>query len=287
MPANILLRRLTVSALLGFLSLHTAADETALTLQMAAGHAGDRPDATPAALTAPAQPVVSETVRYGELDGEALYGYLARPANGGEERPAIIVIHEWWGLNDNIRQMTERLAGEGYVALAVDLYQGESATEVRAAMQLSQALSANLEQGDRNLRAAWDYLEESAGAPRIAAIGWCLGGRWTLRAALQFPDELAAAVIYYGSVRAEEAELATLQMPILGIFAGLDRVVPVRQVEQFAATMEELGKPLELHMYPDADHAFANPSGGVYDAAAAEDAWQRTVDFLARTLGRR
>jgi carboxymethylenebutenolidase len=261
-----------------------SADEAAIANEMAAGHAHDAPLATPASLLAPALPVVAEEVVYAEIEDEPVRGWLARPADGGEALPAIIVIHEWWGLNENIRQMTERLAGEGYVALAVDLYRGERAEAPREAMRLSQGLAQDMGPADENLRQAYRYLEQAQGAPRIAAIGWCLGGRWTLRTALLFPAKLSAAVIYYGSVRAEREELAQLQMPVLGIFAELDRVVPVAQVEAFREQMQSLGKQADIRIYPGVDHAFANPSGGEYDEAAAEEAWGLTVEFLARTL---
>jgi len=275
----------TVAAVAGLLlGTVASADETAIATEMAAGHTHDAPSATPASLLAPARPVVAEEVVYAEIAGEPVRGWLARPADGGEGLPAIIVIHEWWGLNENIRQMTERLAGEGYVALAVDLYRGERAEAPREAMRLSQALAQDTGPADENLRQAYRYLERVQGAPRIAAIGWCLGGRWTLRTALLFPAELSAAVIYYGSVRAERAELAELQMPVLGIFAELDRVVPVAQVEAFREQMQSLGKQADIRIYPGVDHAFANPSGGEYDEAAAEEAWRLTVEFLAGTL---
>lgn len=276
----------TISAVAGLLlGAAASADESVIASEMAAGHAHDAPVATPASLLAPARPVQAEEVVYAEIDGEPVRGWLARPAGGGEGLPAIIVIHEWWGLNENIRQMTERLAGEGYVALAVDLYRGERAEAPREAMRLSQGLAQDMEPADENLRQAYRYLEQVQGAPRIASIGWCLGGRWTLRTALLFPEELSAAVIYYGSVRAEREELARLQMPVLGIFAELDRIVPVAQVEAFREQMESLGKQADIRVYPGVDHAFANPSGGEYDEAAAEDAWRRTVEFLGRTLG--
>ena len=275
----------TIAAVAGLLlGAGASADEARIATEMAAGHAHDAPSATPASLLAPARPVVAEEVVYAEIDGESVRGWLARPAGGGEGLPAIIVIHEWWGLNENIRQMTERLAGEGYVALAVDLYRGERAEVPREAMRLSQGLAQDMGPADENLRQAYRYLEQVQGAPRIASIGWCLGGRWTLRTALLFPEELASAVIYYGSVRAEGEELAQLQMPVLGIFAELDRIVPVAQVETFREQMETLGKEADIRIYPGVDHAFANPSGGEYDETAAEEAWRVTVAFLGRTL---
>ncbi len=251
----------------------------------AAVHAADRPEVTPAASTVPARPVRAGSVRYGSGPAGELRGYLARPAEADRGLPGLLVIHEWWGLNDNIRGMAERLAGEGYLVLAVDLYQGEIATEPKSAMRLMQRLEADPASAAENLRQAYAYLDQATGGGRIGVIGWCLGGRWALQAALLLPEELDAAVIYYGRLTTDPAELARLQMPVLGNFAGKDPLIPRDMVEAFATTMRSLGKSVDVKIYPDARHAFANPSGTTYDAAAADDAWQRSLAFLASTLG--
>lgn len=256
-----------------------AADE-----RMAAGHAHDSPVPTPAATTAAVQAVTEERVAYATIDGQDVYGYLARPSAAAGSLPALIVIHEWWGLNDNVRAEARRLAAEGYVTLAVDLYAGRSADAVPQAMALSQELTRNAAQAEENLRQAYRYLERNVAARRIGAIGWCLGGRWSLRAALALPDKLDAAVIYYGSVEVAETELATLQMPILGLFGARDPVIPLATVTAFERTMKRLGKDVQVHVYEDAAHAFANPSGTTYQEQAAEDSWRRTLDFLRKNL---
>jgi len=263
---------------------HTRATEEGRT---AAAHADDRPVATPAATLAPARPVDSREVVYTSIEGEAVKGWLAWPA--GEQTaglPALIVIHEWWGLNDNIRRSAERLAGEGYVALAVDLYRGESGASPKDAMRLMQTLNQAEAAGRENLAAAYDYLTTVAGADKVGVIGWCLGGRWSLQAALRLPAKLDAAVIYYGNVVSDKAQLQPLQMPILGLFAGDDPVVPRDSVVAFRQAMNELGKPVDVHFYPDAKHAFSNPSGMAYDPEAAADAWDKTTAFLAQHLQR-
>lgn len=252
--------------------------------RMAAGHAHDRPVPTPAATTAPVQAVTEERVAYARIDGQSIYGYLSRPSAAAGPLPALIVIHEWWGLNDNVRGEARRLAAEGYVTLAVDLYAGRLADAVPQAMALSQELTRNAAQAQENLRQAYRYLERNSAAPRIAAIGWCLGGRWALRAALALPHQLDAAVIYYGSVEVPEAELATLQMPILGLFGARDPVIPLATVTAFEQTMKRLGKDVQVHVYEDAAHAFANPSGTTYQEQAAEDSWRRTLEFLRQNL---
>jgi carboxymethylenebutenolidase len=252
----------------------------------AEAHAHDAPVATPAATTPPVAQVTGRTVAYGTVGGVPVEGYLVRPKKARGRLPGLIVIHEWWGLNDNVRDEAARLAAEGYVVLAVDLYGGKTATQPPEAMKLSQQLTASPGPAEENLRAAYAWLDTVEKAPRIGTIGWCLGGRWSLRTALLLPDQVDATVIYYGTVKADEADLARLQMPILGLFASKDRVVPAPTVTAFEATMQRLGKDVDIHMYEGADHAFANPSGTAYQPAAAEDAWRLTTAFLKEHLAR-
>ena len=261
-------------------------DDRETLARTAEAHAHDVPVATPAATTAPVAPVTGRTISYGKVGGVPVEGYLVRPKQSRGRLPGLIVIHEWWGLNDHVRDEAARLAAEGYVVLAVDLYAGKTATRPPEAMKLSQQLTATPGPAEENLRAAYTYLEKVEKAPRIGTIGWCLGGRWSLRTALLLPDQVDATVIYYGTVKADEAELRRLQMPILGLFAAKDRVVPAATVTAFETTMQRLGKDVEIHIYDDADHAFANPSGTAYQAAAAEDAWRRTTAFLREHLTR-
>ena len=195
------------------------------------------------------------------------------PQDAAEPLPGIIVIHEWWGLNDNIKAMTRRLAGEGYVALAVDLYGGATAETPEAAQALMSALLAEPDAARNNLRQAYDYLEKYAFAPRIASIGWCLGGGWSLQTALLYPDALDAMVMYYGQVVTDRDRLAPLNVPVLGFFGAEDESIPVRDVQEFRSTLMDLGKNAEVLIVPRADHAFANPSGGNYNEQAANEAW--------------
>src|SRR5690606_333931 len=135
------------------------------------------------------------------------------------------------------------------------------------------------------IRQAYKFLEEQTAAISIGTLGWCFGGSMSLQAALLFPDKIDAAVIYYGHVGGTSAEqLAPLQMPILGLFGGADQGIPVTDVRRFEQTLRDLGKTVEIHVYEGAGHAFANPSGQNYQAAAAQDAWARTLTFLNRHL---
>lgn len=252
--------------------------------RMAEEHQHDAPVSNEASETAPAGDIVSEQVAYATVDGVSVTGYLARPAGGERPAPGLIVIHEWWGLNDNIRSMTDRLAGEGYAALAVDLYGGKVAGDPDGAQGLMQAAMQNVPAAQENLRQAYAFLEGQARATRIGTIGWCFGGGWSLNTALLLPDQIDATVIYYGRLVTEPDQLATLEMPILAIFGQEDQGIPVESVKEFEAALNSLGKDAEIHIYQGADHAFANPSGTNYQPEAAADAWEKTVAFLAEHL---
>ncbi|MDP9121050.1 MAG: dienelactone hydrolase family protein [Acidobacteriota bacterium] len=271
---------------LGLLTLATAAaDERSNLEKMAEQHQHDKPVASPATVPAPAQDVTADAVTYGAQDGKALRGYLARPRAGKGALPAIIVIHEWWGLNDNIRAVTRRLAGEGYTALAVDLYGGAAADNPDAAMKLMSSAMQNKPAAEANLRHAYDYLKKQSAAPRIGVIGWCFGGGWSLATALLVPEGIDATVMYYGHPETDKEKLAHLRSPLIGFFGADDGSIPAATVRQFESTLKGLGKDVEVHIYDGAGHAFANPSGTNYRPAAADDAWARTVAFLKRTLG--
>jgi carboxymethylenebutenolidase len=250
--------------------------------RMAVEHEGDRPVPTPAAAREPASTVQERAVVYAHLDGHDVTGHLALPA--GAPVAGVILIHEWWGLNDNIRSLARQLAGEGYAALAVDLYEGASASDPARARELMQSAADRAPALEENLRQARAFLADEQGVQRVGVIGWCFGGAWALRSALFLGDGIDATVVYYGRLVTEETELAALRSPLLGIFGGADEGIPQATVREFEQTLARLGKPASIHVYDGADHAFANPSGTRYDAAAAEDAWRKTLAFLAEHL---
>jgi carboxymethylenebutenolidase len=243
-------------------------------------HADDVATPSPAASVAPQRTIISETLPYAEVEEQLVRGYFVFPADMVDPLPAIIVIHEWWGLNDGVRAMADRLAGEGYIVLAVDLFGGSVAANPTEARNLMLGVVENPENANSNLRQAYDWLRNTAGAPRIASLGWCFGGGWSLNTALLFPDELDASVIYYGQVTSDETALEPLNVPVLGLFGADDRGITVESVNAFAATLEKLGKNYEIEIYPNAGHAFANPTGNNYNPTVAESAWQRTLGFL-------
>ena len=243
-------------------------------------HAADTTEPSPATEVAPARPIVSERLAYAEVNNELVYGHFVFPEDMVEPMPAAIMIHEWWGLNDNIRAMADRLAGEGYIVLAVDLFAGSVATSREQARQQMLKVVENPTEANENLRQAYEFVSQTAGAPRIGSMGWCFGGGWSLNAAMLFPEELDAAVIYYGQVTDDADKLLPISAPILGLFGAEDQGIPVDSVRSFEAALERLRKNHTIHIYPGAEHAFANPTGNAYNAEAAEDAWQKTLEFL-------
>jgi len=214
---------------------------------------------------------------------ETVSGMLYTPAGKGPF-PALIVIHEYWGLNDWVKEQASKFADQGYVALAVDLYRGKVADNPDLAHQLMRGVPED--RAKRDLGAAFDYL---AGQPnvkkeRIGSVGWCMGGGYSLDVALLEPA-LAAAVINYGHLATDPAELKKISAPILGNFGGQDQGISPADVKKFGEALDKLGKKVDIKIYPDAGHAFENPNNKQgYRADDAADAWKRSLDFLAGTL---
>jgi carboxymethylenebutenolidase len=214
---------------------------------------------------------------------ETVTGTLYTPAGKGPF-PALIVIHEWWGLNDWVKAQASKFADEGYAALAVDLYRGKVADTQELAHELMRGVPED--RAKRDLRAAFGYLasQPNVRRNRIGSVGWCMGGGYSLDVALLEPT-LAATVINYGHLATDPAELKKINAPILGSFGGQDRGIPPEDVKKFGEALDKLGKNVQIKIYPDAGHAFENPNNKQgYRAEDAADAWKRTLDFLARTL---
>jgi carboxymethylenebutenolidase len=265
-------------------ALPLAAQQVAVTDDASRMHALHEHDApVPSGVpTTPRGAVVSDTVTYATIDGKAVRGFRSRPKDARKDAPALVVVHEWYGLNDNIRAATERLAGEGYVALAVDLYNGDVAATPDSAMKLMRRSLENTSAGQANLAAAIDYLR-AQGAKKVGSIGWCFGGRWSLEAGLVGGSKVQAVVMYYGSPITDPARLERLQAPLLGLFGSQDGGIPADSVKAMAAALDKLGKTETVQFF-DAGHGFANPSGRNYNAAAAESAWKRTTEFFEHYL---
>jgi carboxymethylenebutenolidase len=214
---------------------------------------------------------------------ETVSGMLYTPAGKGPF-PALIVVHEWWGLTDWVKAQASRLADEGYFALAVDLYRGKVADSSDMAHELMRGMPED--RATRDLKAAFDFLASQPNVRKdhIGSIGWCMGGGLALNVALHQPT-LAATVINYGHLATDPAEVKKINAPILGLFGAQDRGITPDDVKKFQQLTEQQGKKIEVKIYDDAGHGFENPVNGQgYKPEDAADAWQRTVAFLAANL---
>ena len=212
----------------------------------------------------------------------------SKSSNNDTTFPAVIMIHENKGLNDNIKNMANLLAKEGYAVLAVDLFNGEITTNQTRASELSQSIRENPGAAITNLKSAVKYLTSLpyVNPDKIASLGWCFGGQQSLQLALNSEDHpLAATVIYYGRLVTEPETLSKIKWPVLGIFGDQDKSIPVSSVEQFEEAITENGIINEIYIYKGVGHAFANPSGDNYAPNETKGAWQKTLVFLNKYLG--
>lgn len=214
-----------------------------------------------------------------DLDGSI--AYLSLP-EGNAPYPAVVVIHEWWGLNSHMKHWTDRLAADGYAALAVDLYGGKTATTPDEAMAMVKAVDEA--RANQILAKAVAFLKDDARVQASArgVVGWCFGGGWSLQTAMKV-DGLDAAVIYYGRLVDDPQALASIEAPVLGIFGNHDEGIPPASVDAFEAAMKSADRKLTVLRF-DAGHGFANPSSARYDATSAEAAWAKVRSFLADNL---
>ena len=222
-----------------------------------------------------------ETLEF-KANGGAATGYLARPAGGGPY-PAVVVIQEWWGLNDNIRDIANRIAAEGYVALAPDLYHGNVTAEPDEAQKLMMALQQEKAVVDMNGAVSALQARDDVDSARVGVTGFCLGGGLALLLAMKNPA-ITAAAPFYGVPMGDLSEAANIQGGVLGLYAGQDGFVTAEYVDQVRRALEGAGVSHEIHTYPDADHAFFNDTTGAYKADDATDAWGRLTRFLAAQL---
>lgn len=214
---------------------------------------------------------------------ETVSGFIAEP-NGVARHPAVIVLHSWWGLNDWVKEQTQKLGEQGFVALAVDLYGGHIATDSNTALDLRLGLKDDI--AARDMLAAFDYLagRKDVDHDHIGAIGWDMGGGYALRLAVYQP-RLGACVVNYGTLPTDPTDLQQIVAPVLGNFGALDRGVLPSDVRSFEKTMKNLSRRVDIKIYDGAGHGFENPDNkDTYQPEAAADAWSRSVAFLSRTL---
>lgn len=209
-------------------------------------------------------------------NGGKTSGYLAIPAAG--QGPGVLVIQEWWGLVGHIKNVCDRFAAEGFTALAPDLYHGQTASEPDTAGKLFMAL--NIAQAEKDLRGAVDYLAQQASSQKVGVVGFCMGGQLALFAATLNP-KVGAVVDFYGVHPNVKPDYSRLHGPVLGLFAAKDQFVTPDNARELEAAIKRAGRRCEIHIYPDVDHAFFNDERpDVYNRAAAEDAWRRTLAFF-------
>jgi carboxymethylenebutenolidase len=224
----------------------------------------------------------SETVSYKSGD-ETVSGYLVLPEGGGK-LPAVLVIHEWWGLNDWVKEQAQSYAAQGYIALAVDLYRGKAASTPDEAHILMRGLPDD--RGLRDLQAAFAYLSSRSDvdATKVGVIGWCMGGGWSIKLAVDQP-KLAAVVVNYGSLPTDPASIAKIHAPVLGNFGAEDQGIPPKDVKAFEAALKADGKSADVKIYDGAGHGFENPNNKQgYRAEAAADASKRINTFFQKYL---
>lgn len=212
-------------------------------------------------------------------DGRSSSAYVARPK--GTPRGGLLVLHEWWGLNDWVKSEADRYATQGYLVVAPDLFGGSVADDADQAQKLMSALddkaAAEIEV------AGLDWLAKSLPGKKIATLGWSMGGGQSLNASLAGGGKVAATVIFYGLPVTDVNLLRKLQGPVLGIWAKRDGWITPEKVAAFDLALKDAGIKHEFRSY-DADHAFANPGGGRYSAPAAQDANEATRRFLKSIL---
>lgn len=227
----------------------------------------------------------NKTVRYFE-DAQ---GYLVYPVSSIDSQgklPAVVMIHEWWGLNQNIKDMANLLAKQGFVVLAADLYHGNVTDNPQVAMDLVQIARNDQNSSVANLQAAVKYLSSAPNvdSTKIASLGWCFGGGQSLQLALNSQEHpLAATILYYGTPLVTDKEsLAKIKWPVLGIFGDNDQAIPLPEINQFRTSLNQSGITNEIEIYKGVGHAFANPSGDNYAPKETAGAWEKTLSFLKK-----
>jgi carboxymethylenebutenolidase len=211
-------------------------------------------------------------------------GWLQAPAGAGKHA-ALLVIPEWWGLTDWIKQDVARFAARGDVAVAVDLYRGKVASDAAEAHELSRGLPEDRAMEDMKTAYDWLAARPDVNPQRIGIIGWCMGGGYALAFAVAEP-RLRAAVVNYGKLVTAPEKINAVHAALLGNFAGADRGIAPEDVRAFSEKLKAAHKDADVKIYDGARHAFMNPTNkDAYDEAAARDAWARIDAFLARTLG--
>ncbi len=218
------------------------------------------------------------TIEHGDFE---VAGYLSAP-DDEEPRAGLIVIQEWWGLTDDIKEIADRYAVEGYVAFAPDLYHGEIAVEPDEAMKLAMAMERDLAAQELDAAVAW--LKSEQGMSKVGCVGYCMGGGLTLASAIRPTSGVDAVHVYYGGGMPSAEQIATIRVPVLGSYGSEDGGIPVDQVDMLRATLTENGVTNDITLYEGAEHSFFNDTRPAYHEAAAMDSWMKSVEWFGQYL---
>lgn len=223
---------------------------------------------------------IDQSVTWATVSETNLKWYYVEPTGSGNY-PGIVMVHEWWGLNDNIKYMADLLAKSGYKVFAIDLY-GEITTDQTKAQELATKVQKNPAESLEKMRLALSYLKDREKVTKVGTLGWCFGWGQSLNISLNTPVD--ATVIYYGNLSEDTTQLAKLRWPVLGIFGDKDTIIPLDKINLFKKNLGDLGKKNNIYVYPGLGHAFANPSGANYAPWETVDAWDKTLSFLNKNL---
>lgn len=221
------------------------------------------------------------------VNENGLQGMYFVPSQREGKLPGLLVVHEWWGLNEQIKDEARNLADKGYAVFAISMYGDEVASDSKRAGELATAVRNNPADAERQMKLALDFLEKQseADASRLGVVGWCFGGAMGIILASSGDKRVKAEVVYYGTPITDTERLKNISMPILGHWGAEDQGIKVDAVRAFEKSLKDQGTPVEFHIYDGAGHAFANPTrSDSYRPEATATAWTRTLDFLAKNL---
>jgi carboxymethylenebutenolidase len=218
------------------------------------------------------------TIEHGGLE---IAGYLSEP-DDEEAKAGLIVIQEWWGLTDDIKEIADRYSVEGYSCFAPDLYHGQAATEPDEARKLAMAMERDV--ASQEIDAAISWMKEEQGLAKVGCVGYCMGGGLTLATAIRPTSSVDAVHVYYGGGMPSAEQIATIKVPVLGSYGGADEGIPADQVDMLRATLKESGVPNDIKLYPGAEHSFFNDTRPAYNEDAAMNSWMKSVEWFEQYL---
>ncbi len=218
------------------------------------------------------------TIEHGGLE---IAGYLSEP-DDEEAKAGLIVIQEWWGLTEDIKEIADRYAVEGYICFAPDLYHGQAATEPDEARKLAMAMERDVASQEIDTAIAWMKAEQ--GLAKVGCVGYCMGGGLTLATAIRPTSNVDAVHVYYGGGMPPAEQIATIKVPVLGSYGGADEGIPADQVDMLRATLKESGVPNDIKLYPGAEHSFFNDTRPAYNEDAAMNSWMKSVEWFEQYL---